>query len=174
MDKTRAFFLKEAMNLNPQKIAIIGNIATGKTTLARRLSKELKIPVIHVDTIQFTQDLKIQKLDITREILLKHEAEAQWIIDGHGPLDLLEARLKKSDQIIFLDHSPWFCWIMLTFRQFKNIFWPRAEMINKQSELTWGHTKKLYRTVWAIHKKMRPELKQILDRQEFKDKVKII
>jgi adenylate kinase family enzyme len=36
------------------RIAIIGNGAGGKTTLARALSTATGIPVCHVDTLQFT------------------------------------------------------------------------------------------------------------------------
>lgn len=155
----------------PRKIALVGNIAVGKTTIARKLSRLKNIPVLYMDTLQFTQDLKINNLDETRKTLKQFYQKNKWIIDGHGPLDTLEERFQLADQIIFIDPPVLWSYFLLTYRQIKNIFWPRLEFAGKQSELKWEHTKKLYKTVWSIHTKMRPELIRMLKREEFKDKV---
>lgn len=153
-----------------KKIALVGNIASGKTTFARKLSLFLNIPVTHVDAIQFDQNLNIIDLNQTRDFLNQVIKQSCWIIDGHGPLDQLEERFKHSDLIIFIDLPVYKNFLLLTYRLLKNVLLPRTELPQGHSELRWNHIKKQYRTIWAIHKKMRPELIRMLSRKEFKPK----
>lgn len=166
--------LSRMLNRSAKRIALVGNIAVGKTALARYLGQELNLPVIHVDAIQFDQNLQIEDLEKTRNTVRGIEKEPSWIIDGHGPLDMLENRFRLADQIIFLDRPLWKNYFWLTYRQIKNFFKPRVEFFGKKTELNWSHTKKLYKTAWKIHKKMRPELHRMLGREEFKNKTLII
>ncbi len=154
-----------------QKIAIVGNIASGKTELARRLSKRLGISVTHIDGVQFDQNLNIDDLDRTRSILNQVQEQEAWIIDGQGPLDMFEKRFTQADLIIFIDLPIYLNFILLTYRLFKNIFSPRKELPAGSNELSWVHIKKQYRTTWVIYKKMRPELIRMLKRNEFRSKV---
>lgn len=154
-----------------KKITIVGNIASGKTELARRLSARFNIPITHVDAIQFDQQLNIANLDRTRTILKQVQQEDRWIIDGQGPLDMFETRFILADQIIFIDLPIYMNFLLLTYRLFKSFFAPRKELPTGSSELKWKHIKKQYRTTWIIHKKMRPELIRMLQRNEFRSKV---
>lgn len=153
------------------KIAIIGNVASGKTTLARQISKEKNIPVTFVDSIQFLPGLVIRPYKQTIEILLNIQQHESWIIDGYGPLDILEKRFADADQIIFCDPPVYKNYVRLFIRQVKNIFFPRKELPEGCSELTWMHTVKLFKTVHQQHQKMRPELIRILNREANKKKL---
>ncbi len=154
-----------------RKITIIGNVASGKTELARRLSKRLDIPVTHIDGVQFDQNLNIGDLDRTRTILKKVQEQEAWIIDGQGPLDMFEKRFTQANLIIFIDLPIYLNFMLLTYRLLKNIFSPRKELPVGSKELSWAHIKKQYRTTWVIHKKMRSELIRMLNRNEFRSKV---
>jgi adenylate kinase family enzyme len=156
------------------KISLVGNVATGKTRLAKQLSKQHNIVVTHVDSIQFDQYLQIRNMPLVREELERVQKSDQWIIDGNGPLDMLERRFELSDQIFLVDPPLWANIFWLTYRQIKNIIFPRAELPHGSSELNWKHIKKSYRTLWTAYKKMRPELRRMLDRKEFKNKVIIV
>jgi adenylate kinase family enzyme len=146
------------------RIAIIGNVASGKTRLAHQISKEKNIEITHVDS-------SMRPYKETIEILNQIQEKPSWIIDGYGPLDILEKRFEMCDQIIFLDPPVWKNYWRLIFRQFKNIFSPRAELPAGHSELTWDHTLKLFKTASQQHHKMRPELLRILSREENKKKL---
>jgi adenylate kinase family enzyme len=163
------------MDLSPvlkaKRITIVGNIAAGKTTLARKLSARLNIPITYIDAIQFNPDLTIANMTQTRAILNQVQSQDSWIIDGQGPLDMFENRFALADQIIFIDLPIYQNFILLTYRLFKNIFSPRSELPTGSSELNWKHIKKQYRTTWTIHKKMRPELIRMLNRKEFRPKL---
>ncbi|MBR0210859.1 MAG: AAA family ATPase [Oscillospiraceae bacterium] len=67
------------------KIRIIGGPGSGKTTLARRLSREMGIPHYDLDELQWrnTGDYGIKRDAVERERLLSEiMAREDWIIEG--------------------------------------------------------------------------------------------
>lgn len=86
------------------KICIIGCSGTGKTTLANNLGKELKLPVYHLDGINYFSNWEARDKNERDKIILEKINEDKWIIDGTYNSTLLQ-RLEKSDFIIFLDYS---------------------------------------------------------------------
>lgn len=157
-----------------QKIAVIGNSGGGKTVLTQKLSKKFNLPATHVDSIQFLRGMQIRPHNESIEILRKIQNQDQWIIDGYGPLDILQERLALADRIIFIDMPLWRHYWWCTKRQIKNIWSPRKELPEDCDELTWQHTKKLYQSLWQVHTKMRPEMLRILSQKKLVNKVKII
>lgn len=165
------------MNLNPKlhhRICVLGNSASGKTTLSKKIAFNLGLPVYHIDSIQFDSNLQIRPLELIREELKKIEQEPEWIIDGFGPLDMLEERFNRADLIIYLDRSYLYCLTMLSYRFFKNLFWPRLELPIGASEFNVSHIKKSYKTIRSVHYKMLPELLKMIQKKQFVKKVQII
>lgn len=155
-----------------QKIAVIGNIAGVKTQLSKRLAELHKLPLTHIDTLQFLPGMIIRPHNETKEILNGiTDNQEKWLIEGFGPLDILEKRLRLADRIVFIDLPLWRHYWWCTKRQVKNLWSPRKELPEGCNELTLNHTKKLFKTLWQIHTKMRPELTRILNREYLKDKV---
>ncbi len=154
-----------------QKIAVIGNIAGGKTWLARRLAQIHNLPLTHVDSIHFLPGLKIRPTAEARELILEIENQTSWIIDGYGPLDLIEKRFAKADRLVLVDlplaRHLWWC----SKRQIKNLFTKREELPEACNEASWQHTQKLFQTLWKMHLQMRPELLRILAREPLREKV---
>ena len=89
---------------NANKISIIGGSGTGKTTLSESLSKDLNMPVYHIDGIHHLKNWKVRDSNERDKIILDLIKKEKWIIDGtyHSTL---QARLEKSDLIIYLDYS---------------------------------------------------------------------
>ena len=87
-----------------KRISIIGGSGSGKTTLANNLADELKLPVYHIDGINYSTNWEACDKDERDSILLKIIKEKEWVIDGTYTSTLNE-RLSKSDCIIFLDYS---------------------------------------------------------------------
>lgn len=160
------------MSNEVQKIAVIGNIAGGKTNLSKRLAHHYNLPLTHVDTLQFLPGMIIRPHNETKEILTGITGnQEKWLIDGFGPLDILEKRLQLADRIVFIDLPIWRHYWWCTKRQVKNFWSPRKELPKGCNELTFSHTKKLFKTLWQIHTKMRPELTRILNRENLRNKV---
>ncbi len=153
------------------KIAVIGNGGGGKTTLSRRLGELHQLPVTHVDSIQFIPGMQIRPLDETRKILGEIASQDNWLIDGFGPLDMIEKRFLLADKIVFVDfplaRHYWWC----TKRQIKSLWSGRRELPEGCNEASWSHTVKLFKTLWRVHTQMRPELIRILKRDGLSHKV---
>jgi len=153
------------------KIVVVGNIAGGKTLLSRQLARIHNIPLTHVDSLQFLPGMKIRPLDETRSVLRAAADQPQWLIDGYGPLDLIEKRFQLADHVVFVDFPIWRHYWWCTKRQLTNLWKPRQELPEGCDELTVAHTKKLYKTLWQMHTKMRPELLRIFARDNLKNKM---
>ena len=65
------------------RISILGGSGSGKSTLCTILSKELGLPAIHLDAINFNPDWdEIDKQERDKIISAKSK-EDKWIIDGN-------------------------------------------------------------------------------------------
>lgn len=157
-----------------RKIAVIGNGGGGKTTLSRRLGQIHKLPVTHVDSIQFVPGMQIRALEETRAILGEIADRAEWLIDGYGPLDMIEERFRRADRIVFVDFPLWRHYWWCTKRQIRALWATREELPEGCNEATIAHTVKLFKTLWRVHTKMRPELLKIFARPEISPKMAYI
>lgn len=94
------------------RISIVGGSGSGKSTLCNILSKELNLPAIHLDAINFNPNwVEIDKTERDKIISAK-SSEEKWVIDGNYNKTLKE-RFEKADLIIWLDYS--------TFMQLKGV-----------------------------------------------------
>ena len=86
------------------RISIVGGSGTGKSTLCNILSKELGLPAIHLDAINYEPNwVEIDKTERDNIILSKAQDDT-WVIDGNYNKTLKE-RFDKADLIIWLDYS---------------------------------------------------------------------
>ena len=87
-----------------ERICIIGGSGTGKTTLANNLGKELKLPVYHIDGLNYFKDWEERDKKQRDEIIIERVKQPKWVIDGTYR-STLQQRLEKSDCVIYLDYS---------------------------------------------------------------------
>lgn len=86
------------------RISIVGGSGSGKSTLCNILSKELGLPTIHLDAINYEPNwVEIDKTERDNMILSKAQDD-KWVIDGNYNKTLKE-RFDKADLIIWLDYS---------------------------------------------------------------------
>lgn len=156
------------------RITVIGNAGAGKTTLSRILAARYQLPLTHVDSIQFTAGMNIRPHAESIAILNKIQAEDKWLIDGYGPLDILEKRLELADKIIFIDFPIWRHYWWAFKRQIISLWSPRAELPKDCDDASMKQTIKLFKAMWKVHTKMRPEMLRILSREKLKSKVQVI
>lgn len=85
------------------KILIVGTVGTGKTTLARKLSKEYNIKYYEIDSIVHDDVNKKKRTPQQQnEIISNINKEDGWIIEG-VLRENLEDLLEIAEKIIYLD-----------------------------------------------------------------------
>ena len=139
------------------RISIVGGSGSGKSTLCNILSKELNLPAIHLDSINFNSNwVEIDKAERDK-IILEKSNEDKWIIDGNYN-KTLKQRLERADLIIWLDYS--------TFTFFKGICKRMLLNLNKERFEIPGCKERLDFTfvkyVLTYNKKKRPQTLELI------------
>lgn len=154
------------------RIAVIGNAGGGKSTMCRKLSTALNIPLIPIDRIQWKPGWNPVPYD---QVKTQHDlliAQEKWIIDGWGTIDLIEARFKQADTIIFVDHPLYIHYWWALKRQFACIFTPRPDGPEGCPMLPM--TFPLLKMIWKIHYHLRPQLLDLVNRYRSSKQVILI
>jgi adenylate kinase family enzyme len=110
-----------------RRVAVIGCIGAGKSTLARRLGARLGLPVIHLDRLWWDDSAyRITGADTVAAHTMPADAFRQlqreladgdtWVIDG-GYVTDLDTRLPRADTVVFLDLPRHVCLWRLARRQ---------------------------------------------------------
>jgi adenylate kinase family enzyme len=143
-----------------QRIALVGCIGAGKSTLARTLGESLRLEVFHLDRLwwqgggyqivgQKTADAHAMDPEAFLRLQEGLVSQDQWIIDG-GRADL-SVRLARADTVIFLDLPRWTC----MWRVVKRTGSPRSDYPPDVQE-SWRWMMVLLRWVWTYPKQKRP------------------
>lgn len=123
-----------------QKIAIIGGPGTGKSTLAKNLGKEMKLPVYHIDGIHHLKNWEIRPTQERDSIISEKVKEPKWVIDGTYKATL-EERVINADLIIFLDYSTIAKLKGILSRYFKNKGQEKPEIPGCKEKMDWEFLK---------------------------------
>lgn len=92
-----------------RKIFIVGIVASGKTTLARRMSTEMNIPWYELDTIVHHRTLEgyhKRTAAEQREVIQAIDRNGAWIFEGTDRSSY-HFLYEMADTIIFLDPPLW-------------------------------------------------------------------
>ena len=154
-----------------KRIAVIGNACSGKTRLSRALAQIHSLPLTHVDSIQFLSGMQLQDPAITRKSLVDICNEDKWIIDGFGPLKIIEDRFQKADVVVFIRFPLWRNYWWCCKRQVMGFFYRRPELPDDCFESTVPQTIKLVRTIWNVHFGMWPQLERIFAQEHYRKKI---
>lgn len=143
-----------------KKIIVIGCPGSGKSYFSKRLSKQLNIPLYHLDNIYWKKD----KTTVTRELLIEHIENImqrdRWIIDGNY-FSTLEPRIKACESVIFLDFETSQCLEGIEER----VGIPRDDMPWVEDEVS----EELVAMVQAFSEEIRPQILALLERYEEKE-----
>ncbi|MBS0472617.1 MAG: hypothetical protein JSR60_16205 [Proteobacteria bacterium] len=94
--------------MTPERIAIIGVSASGKSTFARALGAKTGLPVLHGDQLEWTPNWTEPAPEALAALHAEWLARPRWIIEGWIDPARVQ-RLNAADLVIDLDFSRWRC-----------------------------------------------------------------
>ncbi|GGI44655.1 DNA topology modulation protein [Paenibacillus marchantiophytorum] len=138
---------------NPNKIHIIGSVGSGKTTLARNLSRKINVPYYELDNVVWKRHKSedIRRSDEERDEYLNTIIRTdRWIIEGAHNHEWVFKSFQNADLIIFLD-TPYAIRIIRITKRFilqklgieKANYKPTFTIFKKMFEWNAGFEKKL-------------------------------
>jgi adenylate kinase family enzyme len=99
------------MNLSTyNKIMVIGNNGSGKSTCSKALAEITGLPLVHLDVEYWLPDLTRPTDDWWRQRNIELTAQEKWILDGNfAQGGAMELRWAAADLVIFLDVNRFAC-----------------------------------------------------------------
>ena len=151
-----------------RKVMIMGCPGSGKTTLARKLSAKLNLPLVHLDVLNWRDCWQAISMEEFDALLLQEVQKEVWIIDGnyHRTIPL---RLEQCDTVIYLDYSRMTCLFGVIQRVLKGYGKSRPDMGGNCPE---RFDFSFLKFVWDFNRNNRKNYLEMLSHQ--KDKSVII
>jgi len=134
--------------MTPDRIAVVGISASGKSTFARALGARTALPVLHGDQLDWMENWGERPAADLATMHAGWLARPRWIIEGW--IDPMRAeRLSTADLVIDLDFSRWVCTARVIGRQLRRV---------KRPEMPEGCVDRVQPHVidWVFWKKERP------------------
>ena len=144
-----------------QRILIIGNAGSGKTTFSKQLSKKLDLPLIHLDQLYWRDTWNHLGREEFDAVLQAQLEKPQWIIDGNFNRTICH-RLQYCDTVFFFDLPVWTCLAGITKRTLANYGKTRADMGGDCVERFDRQKLSLYRNVLTFSKQHRQDYYELL------------
>jgi len=143
-----------------QRILVIGSPGAGKSTLARRLSERLGLPLIHLDREYFGPGWTMPPRPEWREKVKMLAARPEWIMDGNYA-STFDIRVPRATDIVWLDLPRWRCALAVLCRVARNYGRERPDLGPAGPE---RFDFSFMRWIWSYPHTMRPKTARMLER----------
>ena len=145
-----------------QRILIIGNAGSGKSTFAKKLARELNLPLVHLDKLYWTGSWDHLDRDEFDRALQAELDKPRWIIDGNFTRTMPH-RLQYCDTVFFFDLPTICCLWGITKRIFQNYGKTRSDMGGDCPEYFDRQKISLYKGVLTFNKRRRKACYELLE-----------
>jgi len=143
----------------PERIIILGNAGSGKSTLSRILGEILNYPVSHLDQLFWQPGwIKPDPLEF-REKVSESVLASSWISEGNYAPRTFDLRLPRADLVVWLNTPRIVCLFRVLIRSFRN---------QKRPDLPAGCSEKInheffnfLRYVWRFDTQDRPTIEKL-------------
>lgn len=148
--------------LRVRRVAVVGNAGGGKSTLCEVLGKALSLPVYSLDSIKWRPGWQpVPEAEVERQCLA-WIAQDQWIIDGFGSWEFMDAEFERAEAIICIDLPLRVHYFRAFKRQIRDLFQTRKDL--PENCPMYRMTIPMFKTIWFTHWLARPRLLELLDR----------
>jgi adenylate kinase family enzyme len=115
-----------------ERVSVVGNSGSGKTSVARKLNRELGGDVLELDSIFHQPDWRELPREDFRAAVSGVVAGERWVVDGNysAVIDLVWAR---ADTVVWLDFPRWRVMWQVTGRTLRRLI-TREELWNGNRE----------------------------------------
>ncbi|SFK03179.1 adenylate kinase [Bradyrhizobium sp. Gha] len=144
------------------RIAIIGNAAGGKSTLADKISAGRGLPRIEVDKLLWEQGWKLAPADVYENRHSAAIAGDKWVIEGLGSQASIPARISRATEIVLIDLPLWVHFALAAERQVR---WHQEEMRPAGMDAR-PPTMALFRTMWEVDQNWMPAIRELCRESE--------
>lgn len=151
-----------------ERVAIIGNAAGGKSTLARTLADRRGLKLVEVDCLLWQPGWKLTPQDQDERQHAEAIAETAWVIEGLGRQDSIPARFKRATEIILVDLPLWVHFWLAAERQ---MAWAKGPIDHAPAGATaMPPTRDLFRTISEVDQTWMPDIRALCDAAEHEGK----
>jgi adenylate kinase family enzyme len=145
-----------------KKVAVFGNAGGGKSTLSKKISEIIGLPLHVLDRVQYRARGVAISAEEYQRIHAQILATDCWIIDGFGCMKTLWLRLDAADSLVFVDlplylHFWWVTKRMLTGGFNPPAGWPENSPILKSSINS-------YRVLWLCDRYLTPKYREYIQK----------
>src|SRR5262245_1118249 len=151
-----------------KRTAVIGNSGGGKSTLARKLAKELALPYYEVDALLWERGWVLKPTEIYEATHDRLLAQERWVIDGLGRFETLPARLARATRIILIDMPLWRHFSLAAQRQLE---WATGRLAQPPAGITeMPDVDALFETIWTVDQEWMPKIRAMVAAEEAQGK----
>jgi adenylate kinase family enzyme len=173
LERVNIFVLKKKKTVNviADRIHIIGSVASGKSTLARNLSKDMDITHYELDNIMWERMEKGDRRRSEEErvaILDSIVRRESWIVEGVHHQEWMRESLEQSNLIIFLDTTK----KIRTFRIIKRFIEEKAGLKQGNYKQTFHMLMKMFKWSRRFENEEKETILRLL--KPYRCKVKIM
>lgn len=151
-----------------ERIVVVGNTGSGKTTLAQELSQRLNLPHTELDALHWEPNWRPAEPDIFRQRVTAVTTTDKWVIDGNYS-KVRHHIWQQAETLVWLDYPL----VVIMWRLFG-----RAVRRTAKQELLWGTNRESWRGqffsrdslfIWALKKQWsrRREYLQLFARPDY-------
>lgn len=139
-----------------QRIVVLGNAGSGKSTFSRLLGERLSIPVVYLDKLFWEPNWSKPVPEVFRERVQTAISGSSWICEGNYHRRTFDMRLPRADLVVWMDTPRVQCMKRVVIRSLLNK--PRVDMPAGCSERIDAEFLGFLRYVWTFDKEVRPQI----------------
>jgi adenylate kinase family enzyme len=142
------------------RVVLLGIAGGGKSTLARRISASLGLPLHQMDKLGWLPGWKLAGNDHVDSLHDKIMETGRWVIDGYGSWESIERRCDEADTLILMDQPAWQHYWWAYKRNIKLLFRHNPDLPDGCSK--WPLWKMMVRVVRDTRRDALPRLRKLL------------